>query len=161
MLGRDSHNKIDKAYPDTADAYELINTYNQISVHQLALEVPIRPAYSPSISTSFFSYIDICFAYQVTDHFEAQGISQKKLIFFGFPLRVVLTKTTNSKQIHDSIWSAVQRLIQKNSRSTYGCTDTDRFAVKNEERDMEEVEKEVEDRPYDVVIGNNYGNKVV
>ena len=130
------------------------------------------------------------------------GITQKKLLFFGYPIRLVLNKNATNSEIHDCVWQSVRRLIKKDEIQKYdrygmkfnsnvsrnkGIVN-DSTIIKEEkrkeggeegecetkiERDIQiSTEKETEtetnrergkgmiEKPYDVVVGTNYGNKV-
>ena len=101
----------------------------------MAIEVPIRPSYTSSFSTSFFTYIDICYAYTVEDSFETY---HKKLIFFGNPIRVVVTKNVTNKEVHRAVWGCARRSVCAEARERY----------RSDERAQEEDDNEVHDDAY-------------
>ena len=94
---RNLHSKFEKTFSSDTDAYELVNSYDTISVQQLGIEVFPKPSFVTTATTSFFSYLDICFAYLVE---EAHDFSNtKKMVFFGHPVRVAVTREACGREV--------------------------------------------------------------
>ena len=94
---RNLHSKFEKTFSSETDAYELVNSYDTISVQQLGIEVTPKPSFVTTATTSFFSYLDICFAYLVE---EAHDFSNtKKMVFFGHPTRVAVTREACGREV--------------------------------------------------------------
>lgn len=163
---------------------------------EMAVECPVRSAYVSTISTStsFFSQLDICYGYQVDDAMMSYNTIQKKIVFFGYPIRLVINKNATNKEIHDCVWQSARRLIMKehvlkydnahiyekdyenkrkveseNDRRENSSDDNDTKNIdinnkRNFENGKKEGEKDVEDevveKPYQVMVGSSYGSKV-
>ena len=99
---RNLHSKFEKTFSSDTDAYELVNSYDAISVQQLGIEVAVKPSFTTSASTSFFTYLDICFAYSVeeSNDFINNNNNMKKMVFFGHPTRVAITREASGKEVN-------------------------------------------------------------
>ena len=94
---RNLHSKFEKTFSSDTDAYELVNSYDTISVQQLGIEVGVKPSFITAASTSFFSYLDICFAYSVEESLDFSNT--KKVVFFGHPIRVAVTRKACGREV--------------------------------------------------------------
>ena len=109
---RNLHSKFEKTFASETDAYELVNSYDAISVQQLGIEVAVKPSFTTAASTSFFTYLDICFAYSVeeSNDFINNNNNMKKMVFFGHPTRVAITREASGKEVNTRLQLEMQNL---------------------------------------------------